>query len=392
MTPSQSNRRRLLGVIVFGSMASMVIRLVLAPMLPSIIEDLSISPAQAGLALSVMWGLGALLQFPGGRFADTFSRKTVLVASPLFLVGGAVLLALSPSYAFFVLGTALVGSATGLYLPTAVVQISDLYKNHRGRAIGLNTGFLNLGGVVAAGLGVYAVANWGWRSAFVGPGIALLVVATFLHRWHGDPYQYGLLAPELRTTARRLVSITQIRWVLLASMLFAFTWQATTGFLPTYLIVEKGFSPSSATNAFATLFAVGMLINPVAGGLGDRLTYWTVAAGAAFVCTLGLVVVIVTNHPWTTLGGVALFAAGLASFWPVIGAQILSVLPEETRAGDYGAVRMLYIGVGSLGPAYVGIVAERFDYTVAFTGLLLCLVGSLLVSTFMVLRRRGVRR
>lgn len=373
-------------------MASMVIRLVLAPMLPSIIEDLSISTAQAGLALSVMWGLGALLQFPGGRFADTFSRKTVLVASPLFLVGGAVLLALAPTFAFFVVGTALVGAATGLYLPTAVVQISDLYKDRQGRAIGLNTGFLNLGGVVAAGLGVYAVANWGWRSAFVAPGVVLLFVATFLHRWHGDVYQYGLVAPELRTTARRLVSITQIRWVLVASMLFAFTWQATTGFLPTYLIIEKGFSPTRATNAFATLFAVGMLINPVAGSLGDRLTYWTVAAGAALVCTVGLVAVVVTNHPWTTLGGVALFAAGLASFWPVIGAQILSVLPEETRAGDYGAVRMLYIGIGSLGPAYVGIVADRFDYTVAFTGLIVCLTGSLLVSTFMMLRRRNVRR
>lgn len=46
--------------IVFGRGA-------IPPLLPAIIEELRITPAEAGIALTHMWGLYALPQFPGGR-------------------------------------------------------------------------------------------------------------------------------------------------------------------------------------------------------------------------------------------------------------------------------------------------------------------------------------
>jgi hypothetical protein len=44
-------------------------------------------------------------------------------------------------------------------------------------------------------------------------------------------------------------------------------------------------------------------------------------------------------------------------------------------------MRTVYIGVGALGPTYVGVVADAADYAVAFTGL----VGCLLVSCLLLL-------
>lgn len=53
--------------------------------------------------------------------------------------------------------------------------------------------------------------------------------------------------------------------------------------------------------------------------------------------------------------------------------------------GDMGATRTVYLSIGSLGPAFVGFVAERGSYAPAFTVLMGCLVvraGILLWTVF----------
>jgi hypothetical protein len=44
--------------------------------------------------------------------------------------------------------------------------------------------------------------------------------------------------------------------------------------------------------------------------------------------------------------------------------------------GDLGAMRSLYIGIGSLGSTYVGAAGEFLTYDFAFTGLVGCLLLS----------------
>lgn len=53
-------------------------------------------------------------------------------------------------------------------------------------------------------------------------------------------------------------------------------------------------------------------------------------------------------------------------------------LPVDRVSGDLGGMRTVYIGVGSLGPTYIGFVAGDASYGVAFSGL----AGCLAVSSF----------
>jgi hypothetical protein len=50
--------------------------------------------------------------------------------------------------------------------------------------------------------------------------------------------------------------------------------------------------------------------------------------------------------------------------------------------GDLGAMRTTYITLGSIGPTYVGVVAEYGNYRLAFLGLVTALVisGSILLA------------
>jgi hypothetical protein len=54
----------------------------------------------------------------------------------------------------------------------------------------------------------------------------------------------------------------------------------------------------------------------------------------------------------------------------------MDTFPDGSMGGDLGATRTVYLGLGSLGPSYVGFVAGRVSYAAAFAGLLGCLLVS----------------
>lgn len=242
---------------------------------------------------------------------------------------------------------------------------------------------MNFGGVLAAALAPFALAASTWRSAYLPVLLALSSVALVVHVWHREGYAIRGATLDVRGTVRRLATHEGLRPMFVAAALFAITWQATASFLPTYLRAAKGFPPGMASNAFAAVFVVGMAANPVAGRLVDYAKPADVAAGASAVGLVGLGAVLFATSTRSVGAAIVVFAFGLAAFWPALNAYLMSAFVGASRGGDFGAFRTLYIVVGSLGPAYVGIVAERASYELAFAGLAVCLVGVLAVTLWL---------
>ena len=375
---------RLLLAVSLGWAAIQAGRLVLSPLLPTVMAELAITEFQAGVALTTLWGLYALGQYPSGRLSDALTRKTLLVTGLSLLAVGFVALAGAPDYPLFLLGAAVVGVGAGLYPTPARALVSDLFVERRGQAFGLHTASGDTGGVVAAGLAVAALAVAGWRSAFA-PVVAVLAgVALALHVWGREGYtrpatDRDALANGLadaRATARRLWTNSRMRWLLLAYALYAFTWQSVAGFLPTFLRSAKSFPPGLASGGFAALFVVGALVKPLSGSLGDRFARASVAAGALVVAACALAGLLVASGTLAVGLAVVVFAAGLMAYPPVAQALLMDTFPDGSMGGDLGATRTVYIGLGSLGPSYVGFVAGRVSYAAAFAGLLVCLLVS----------------
>jgi predicted MFS family arabinose efflux permease len=375
---------RLLVAVSLGWAAIQSGRLVLSPLLPTVMDRLAITDFQAGVALSLMWGLYALCQYPSGRLSDALTRKTLLVSGLGLLVAGFVALASAPNYLLFLGGAAVVGLGAGFYPTPARALVSDLFVKRRGQAFGVHTASGDLGGAAAAGLAVVALAFAGWRSAFLPVVVVLGSVALALFVWGREGFTppsadresltQGLA--DARETASRLWKNPRMRWLLLAYALFAFTWQSATGFLPTFLRATKGFPAGLASGGFAALFIVGALVKPVSGALGDRFARATVAAGALVVAAVALTGLLAASGTLAVGIAVVVFAAGLMAYPPVMQALLMDTFPDGSMGGDLGATRTVYLGLGSLGPSYVGFVAGRISYAVAFAGLLCCLLVS----------------
>jgi predicted MFS family arabinose efflux permease len=78
---------RMLAVTALAWAALQLARFAVPPLLPEIRADLSLSLAQAGVALTVLQGVYALVQYPSGRLSDSWSRATLLLPSLVVLAG-----------------------------------------------------------------------------------------------------------------------------------------------------------------------------------------------------------------------------------------------------------------------------------------------------------------
>ncbi|MFB6298712.1 MAG: MFS transporter [Halobacteriales archaeon] len=359
---------RMLGMIALGTVLSTAGRIALPALLPTIIEAFAITPIEAGLAVTTVIGAIAVTQFPGGRLADELTRKTAIGAAYVAFLLGFLLLTASPTFPLLLVGAAIIGIGQGLYLPASFAELSALFVARRGRALGVNGASFSLGSAIGPGLAVAALAVGSWRLAFLPIAILFAGVLGLLHYWNRQPYRVGLIDLEVRATLARLTGSRPIRRSLVAFGLVGFVWQGGINFVPTLLQLEQGFSPVLASATFSALFIAGAVVNPIAGSVGDRIGYPIVGAGGLLVAVGGIIVLIgVPGRPAAALG-VMLFGIGNSSFWPAMDAFVLGKLPDGSVGGDFGALNTANLVVGSLGPTYVGFVAERASYRIAFAG------------------------
>lgn len=147
-----------------------------------------------------------------------------------------------------------------------------------------------------------------------------------------------------------------------------------------FLQAEKAVTATFANNLFALLFLVGIGSNLLTGRVSDRYPVPYIVAFVAVITSGGLVVVIYAETVFIIILGVSILGAGLAAIWPALQSYMMNLFPENTKGGDYGAFSAGYVGLASLGPSVVGLVADEFSFGVAFLGLAGCLIVSAILA------------
>ena len=359
-------------VIQFG-------RYILSPLLPAIIEDLEISPFLAGTALTLLTGAYALAMYPGGRLADGLNRKTVLVSALVIAIHGTGIISVSSTYPPFACGVVVFGVGAGLYWISLRALLADLFENRRGQAFGIQDALGFVGPIFAAGIAVVVLATTTWRMVFpVQLGI-FAVLSILAHRWIRSGYEISRVRLNVLETGARVFGDGHVSRLVLAYSCVVFSMQAVMGFLPTFLQVEKGFSPTFASVGFGVLFLGAALTMPISGHLGDRVRYAPVAVGGLALSILGLATSIVADSRILLVSAIFVFGVGAWAFPPVIQAHLMARFPDESMGGDFGAFKTVYAAVGSLGPAYVGSLAEVSSYELGFAGLIPPLVAGIVL-------------
>jgi MFS family permease len=375
---------RLFFVVSAGWFGVAIGRQILPPLLPEIMAGLRITPFQAGTALTLMWGTYALIHYPGGRFADRLSRKTVLIGGTATLAVGFSLLSVAVVYPLFLLAVVVVGAGAGLYYISMRTTTADLYVAKRGQAFGIQSAAGQAGSASAAGIAILVLAVATWRTMFLPMVLFVAVVGVILHRLGREPYVLERVDLGVRETGHRVLGTALVRRVLLVYVLYNFSLQGAIGFLPTFLRAEKGFSPGLAGGSFAVVFIVGIVVGPVAGFVGDRYRKPLVVASAFALMAGGLAGVVWFGSVPAVGLSILVLSLGVWTYPPVMQAFLMDTFEDESMGGDFGGFKTIYSGIGSLGPSVIGFLAGWVGYTVAYASLAVCLLVGLTVLVSMI--------
>ncbi len=290
------------------------------------------------------------------------------------------------------LALAVTGLFASIYHP---VGMAWLVRNavNRGTALGLNGMFGNLGPAGAALIAGVLIHYWGWRAAFLVPG--LLVVAT------GVAFVWGMIrgvVVETKVDVRQVplpARDEQVRaiLVLLVTLICSgLIYQATQSGMPKLFSVRLSelaaggvFGPATVVSSvylFSALFQV------LAGRLADRYPLKVV-----YVCAWAMQVPLLLIA--SQAGGALLVAAMAGAVMANTGALpaentlVAKYAPSRYRGLAYGLKFIITFGLASLGVLLEG---RLFDASGEFTWLLVVLGSLAAVGTAAALLLPGEAR
>lgn len=209
----------------------------ISPLLPLLIEKLSLSLTSAGFLTTVMQ-LPNLINPLIGMWADRFSGRWFIILAPAATAVPMSLVGVAPSYGILLIIVFITGISAALFHVPAPVLVGKLSGDHKGRGMS----FFMTGGELARTLGpiiaVGAVSLWGLERFY--PIMLFGLAATvYLYFKFKDIPVFTRHPPQPMASTWR-----EMRFILLpiAGILFArgFMHASLISFLPTFIKMETG--------------------------------------------------------------------------------------------------------------------------------------------------------
>jgi len=348
----------------------------------------------AALALHREWGLGyadllkyatpgffafGVFALPAGWLADKWSRDGMM---SVFFIGIGVA-SISTGFARtpfeIALGLFIIGMFAAIYHPVGLAIVVEKWKN-TGMRIAVNGVWGNLGVASAALITGYFIDHGGWRTAFVVPGIASILVgiAYSVLRW---PHITQPRARSERTaTAQELPSDVKAMLLRVSMIVFLTTAVSSIVFQSTTFALPKVFDErlsglaisATALGQLAFLvFALASIGQLIVGHFLDRLGPRTV-----FMAAAALQVIFFMAMPGLVDVPALICALGfmLAAFGqiPINDYMIGRLADGEWRARIYGVRYVVSFTVLAAALPLIAFIYENWGFDALFRVLALC--------------------
>ncbi|KVE28208.1 MFS transporter [Burkholderia singularis] len=366
MESAQLNSKRPLYWLALGAFALSTEGFMIAPLLPSISSDLSVSVGVAGLLVTVFAFAYAISSPILTTLTGNLNRRILLIFSLAAFTVANVAAWYSTSFFQLMGARILLAFAAGLYLPNAnAVAGSLVAPEQRGRALSI----VNGGSSLAIALGVpfgSIIASFGsWRTTFA--SVAVLGAIGTVGLLFGLPKGFGKGLPTATLTQRvQVASRPAVLMALMSTML----WAAGAYTVYTYIAAYIGDTlkvHGSLLSGVLFVWGVSAVTGMISGGrLTDRLGSHRVIVLALSVLTAAFVALSAINAyvppPLAVVPVIVAVILWGASVWGFIP-------PQQSRLIGIGGVNVapvalslnasfMYIGF-SLGSALGGFALSR---------------------------------
>jgi len=366
---------------------------------PAIMRDFRIAPATMGVLLSAFFWTYGVFQIPAGALVDRFGiRRAYTGAFMVWSIASAsIALSRGPGD--------IVGLRTVLGLAESIAPLASLSfirSNFSGKDQGLPTSIYIAGQNVGPALGVLVGAilldKFGWRMMFAVTGLGALVwVPCWLFAAPSDGTRAerraeraaGDAATPRRWTWRMLLSNRTFWAMSLSILLSSYYWYFVLTWVPSYLILSRGFSTLGMGRVLSTALFTMAVVNVLAGVAADKLAarvgvfrarLWFGAIG--YAGTAAILLLLGTDRSWALpILTFSLCATGIgnSNFWTI--AQHAS--PRSMVGRTVGFLNTASVAAGAAAPVITGWILgpqKHFGSAIVVAGICPVLAAACLLA------------
>lgn len=316
-----------------------------------------------------------------GRLMDRFGIRAI--ALPLVVGFAACLGALglfTQSAAVFVVIFGIMGVFAAGQTPLPYARaIAGTFDRRRGLALGIAMAGVGVGTALLPQVAGALIAAVGWRGAYLGLGVLLLVIVVpvllFLIR---EPVRgRGPAVAQEGLTAAQAIR-TRAFWIMAAGFfLLALTAAGLTAHIVP-LLTDRGVAPQQAAGVISVIGIALIVGRLVAGYLLDRIFAPYVAVAFTVLPLIGVVLLLVAVNVPTAVVAALLVGLGLGAEVDLIAFLLSRYLGMRAFGEIYGYLFALFMLGNGVGPVVLGV---SFQSTGSYTpALVACAVGLVLAS------------
>jgi FSR family fosmidomycin resistance protein-like MFS transporter len=337
---------------------------------PTLKTKFSLNFGQIGLLTFVFQVTASLLQPIVGMITDKRPQPFSLAIGMGFTMIGLVMLSQAGSFPMLLLAAGMIGIGSSIFHP----ESSRVARLSSGGRHGLAQSVFQVGGNFGTAIGpvlaAFIVVPHGQGSIVWFSAIALIgmVVLSLVGRWYQN--RMALIARRPRVAMHPHEALPRMRVMVTMAILIALVFSkffylaSISSYYTFYLIHRFGLSIQNAQLLLFVFLGAAALGTVVGGPIGDRigrkLVIWVSILGV-LPFTLAL--------PYVGLGGTIVL-----SF--IIGFVLSSAMPamivyaQELVPGRVGLISGLFFGLafgmGGLGAAAIGIIADHYGIVVTY--------------------------
>jgi MFS family permease len=312
-------------------------------------------------------------------------RRPLMVAIVLFATNVA-LVGLSNSLFSFQLLIALTGLTGAGQGPIGYVRsISSYFDRRRGLAIGIAMSGVGLGTALIPVYAQWLISRFGWRMAYVGLGVGILVLAwPMVFAFIQDPPNVRRDLPRALARvpglALKEVVALPMFWLLAAAVLLVSVTVngALVHVVP--MLTDRGWSAGNAAHVMVAAGLAGMVGRLIAGFLIDRI-FAPYVAMVFFALAIGGVYGLSTTL-YVVPGAIGVGLAAGAEV-DMIGFLVSRYFGLKSFGQIYGLLFSIFTVGAGLGPYLVGVAFTAYNsYDGALLGLACLLAAAIACFAF----------
>jgi len=346
------------------------------PILPILSREFHVTASVAGLTISILVLMIALMSAAYGFLSDTLGRKPVMVWSCALLVIPTLLCAVAPTFKLLLAFRALQGLLIPGVTAVAVAYLGDSYAEaDLGPRVGGWIAASVVGGLTGRVFGGL-LASWiHWRAPFVFFGLWTLAGALALAR----TIPPGQKARTVRRglAFRGMFGHFRSRRLLGSFVIGGGVFFATIGvftYLPYYLTAPPFNLSTAVISSLYLVYIVGVLTSLVSGRIAEGVGVRTLMGIGLGISALGVIITGVSLLPAVFLGLVVL-CVGMFTVQAIAPAFV-----NRNASGAKGGAGALYVSFYYLG-ASVGSSLPGYAWQIwGWWGVVATCVGALSIA------------